>query len=298
MMMRAWIALALVGVGCSTVEELPEDPASLPPLLESDEPLRREEAAQRMARLGLEVPANGDTEAAPEGLARALGERSPERMVWAAYHALRRGFLGRDWKPVSDRLATRRIRLTEIYEPHEESKFVRFLAKAGAYEDGAGGAHDLFFWVHSVLREGRWFVRGVYVGLHVAIDAPFKQAAAGGRYPRGSVLAQFLELPEVAKLAAVFPVLEEIELTYGWIRVKDSEPSAAGFHVNAGFTRASEGKGGGRGIAVTADSGLDPRETPGGRLLRDDFSPAETLGPLVVRGGSFWGAGGLKPTDD
>ena len=132
----------------------------------------------------------------------------------------------------------------------------------------------------------------------MTFDAPFKPVAEQARYPRGSVLAQFLEMPEVAKLATAFPVLEEIELTYGRIRVKDAETVAAGFHVNAGFALAAEGKGGGRGIAVTAESGLDPRETPSGRLVWGGFSPSESLGPLVVRGGSFWGAGGLKPTDE
>ena len=300
MKMRGRSALLCLLAACSSSvpRDGPEDPAALAFMLESDVPLRREEAAQRMARLGLVAPRNADTGAVGVGIAQALVERAPERMVWIAHHALRRGCLAREWKGVSDVLAGERLRLVEIYEPHEGSMFVRFLAKPGAYEDAAGGAHDLFFWIHSILREGRWIVRGVYVGLHATFDAPFKQVAAQGRYPRGSVLAQFLEMPEMAKLAAAFPLLEEVELTYGRIRVKDEETSAAGFHVNAGLALATGGKGGGRGIAVSAESGLDPRETPGGRLAWDGFAPSDRLGPLVVRGGSFWGAGGLKPTDE
>jgi len=300
MSMRGVPAVLCVLAACSVppIPEEPEDPAALAAMLAGDAPLRREEAAQRMARLGLIVPETEDTGAMSEGIAQALGERSPERIVWGAHHALRRGCLGREWKAVADALAGQRFRLVEIYEPHEESKFVRFLARAGAYEDGAGGSHDLFFWVHSVPRGGRWVVREVYVGLHAAFDVPFKAVAAQERYPRGSVMARFLGMPEMAKLAASFPVLEEVELTYGRIRVKDSETAPAGFHVNAGFALAAEGKGGGRGIAVTAESGLDPRETRSGRFVWDGFAPSESLGPLVVRGGSFWGAGGLRPTDE
>jgi hypothetical protein len=300
MRMRGRSALFCLLAACSSSvpRDEPEDPAALASMLESDVPLRREEAAQRMARLGLVVPGNADTLAIGAGIARALGERAPERMIWVAHHALRRGCLAREWKVVSDALAGQRLRLVEIYEPHEGSKFVRFLAKPGAYEDAAGGAHDLFFWIHSIQREGDWIVRGVYVGVHATFDAPFKQVAADGRYPRGTVLAQFLEMPEVARLASVFPVIEEVELSYGRIRVKDEETSPAGFHVNAGFALGAGGKGGGRGVAVTAESGLDPRETPGGRFAWDGFEPSETLGPLVLRGSSFWGAGGLRPTDE
>jgi hypothetical protein len=141
-------------------------------------------------------------------------------------------------------------------------------------------------------------VREVYVGLHATFDAPYRVVAGEARYPPGTVLARFLEMPEVAKMAAVYPVLEEVEFTYGRIRSQGVDTFPAGFHVNAGFALSGDGKGGGRGIAVVAESGLDPRETPSGRWVWEGFVPSEEVGPLVVRGGSFWGAGGLRPSDD
>jgi hypothetical protein len=300
MIMRSWMVITAVLAGCAPAArpEEPEDPAALSALLGDGDARRREEAVQRMARAGLSVPPTEDTEGVGSEVLRALREDSPERMVWRAWHAIRLGCLAREWARVSEALARQGFRKSEMYEPDSGARFVRFSAKEGAYVDGAGGKHDLFFWVQARSRGGAWIVREVYVGLHASFDTPFRMAVAPGRYPRGSVLAQFLEMPEVVRLATVFPVLEEVELTYGRIRVKESQTFAAGFHVNAGFALAADGKGGGRGIAVTAESGLDPRETPAGRLVWDGFSPSESLGPLVVRGGSFWGAGGLRPSDE
>lgn len=307
MNMRAWIGALLFLAACGSAElrEPPEDPSALAIQLGDADPLRREEAAQRLARLGTAVhevaaaeTVDPDTEAMGAAVASAVEIDDPERTVWAAWHALRRGCLARDWKRLSGALARQGFRLTEIYEPHERAKFVRFLAKGAAHVDGGGTAHDLFFWVQSVRRgETGWLVREVYVGLHASFEAPYKQVAGRNRYRRGSVLDRFLEMAEVKRLAAVFPVVEELELTYGRIRDKEAVSVPAGFHVNAGFALVGE-KGGGRGIAVTVESDLDPRETPGGRFLWDDFAPSGTMGPPVVRGGSFWGAGGLKPSDD
>jgi len=311
--MRGSILLLAALSACAgpSVDETPDDPAALVELLGNPHPLRREEAVHRLTILGRTVQETlrdsektlarleEDTLSVGAGLAAALDERSPERMVWRAWHVLRTGCLARDGNRVADALARQGLRLVEIYEPHERAKFVRYLARAGAYVNGAGDRHDLFFWIQSARREdGSWIVREAYAGLHVAFDAPFKQVAALDRYPRGSVLAQFLELPEIQKLAVVFPLLEEIELTYGRIRERDSESVPAGFHVNAGFALAGEGKNGGRGITCAAESELDPRETRLGKLAWEGHSPSDTRGPLTVRGNSFWGAGGLKPADD
>ncbi len=305
----AWLAFLAACSGAGFLDE-PDDPAVLGALLGSDHPLKREEAAHRLSLLGrtvheavagrpqVEALVDQDTASMRAGLAGALEERDAGRIVRQAYHALRGGCLGREWSRVSDALARQRFRLIEIYEPHERAKFVRFLAQGSAYVNGAGDKHDLFFWVQSGRAGDRWVVREVYVGLHVTFEAAFKLLAAQQRYPRGSVLARFFEAPAVAKLAIVFPVLEEIELTYGWIRDKESEIVPAGFHINAGFAMAGEGKGGGRGVYYTVESGLDPRATRRGRLLWDGFVPDPTPGPLVLRGSSFWGAGGLKPSDE
>jgi hypothetical protein len=226
-----------------------------------------------------------------------LEERDPQPMVWRAYHALRSGCLAREWSRVSEALSRQGFRLIEIYEPHERARFVRFVAQPAAWVNGAGDRHDLFFWVQSARKDdGPWRVREVYVGLRAAFEAPFKQLASTDRYPRGSVLARFFELPELLKFAVVFPVLEEIEFTYGRIRDKDGGGAPAGFHVNAGFVM--EGKAGGRAIYYTAESGLDPRELRRGRLAWEGFAPSDTVGPLTPRGGGFWGAGGPKPSDD
>jgi len=299
--MGRWILLGLALAGCSVAPEAeePDDPQAVAALLSGADPSGREEALQRMARRLQTAAAAEDSDALAERVLAALGERDPERMVWRAWHAIRLGCLARDWSAVSAALARQNFRLVEIYEPHERAKYVRFLAKTGAFVDAAGTAHDLFFWVATSRRpEGGWLVREVTVGLHATFDAPFKQVAQRDRYRAGTVLSQFLDLQETKRLAAVYPILEEIELTYGRIREKDAGEVPAGFHVNAGFVLGPGGPGGGRGIAVTCESGLDPKETPGGRLLREGFVPVATLGPMVVRGGSFWGAGGLKPSDD
>lgn len=309
--MRAGLAIAAFLAGCSAAEpiEQPEDPGRLAELLGSGDPFAREEAAHRLSLLGMTVhealEAGGraaalvdeDTASLRAGLSGALGERDPQRMLWRAYHVLRGGCLGREWKRVSDELSRQRFRLVEIYEPHERAKFVRFVAKARAYVNPAGDPHDLIFWVQSVRRETGWLVREVYVALHVEFEGEFKTLASRDRYPRECVLAQFLELPEIRKLAVVFPVLEEIEFSYGRIRDKESGTVAAGFHVNAGFVTAGD-KGGGRGVYYTAEAGLDPPTSRGGRLLWDRFSPSEATGPLTPRGASFWGAGGWKPPED
>ena len=311
--MRASILLlaALSACAAPAANDALDDPATLLQQLNSSQPPRREEAVQRLAILGRTIDdelKGFDTNLARQeedslsmaaGVAAALEKSDPQRSVWRVWHLLRRGCLAREESRLADALARQGFRLIEIYEPHERSKFVRYLARAGAFVNGAGDRHDLFFWVQSTRREdGSWIVREVYCGLHVKFDSPFKQLAAQERYPRGSVLGRFFEMPEIQKVAAVFPQLEEIELSYGRIRDRESESAPAGFHVNAGFALTGEGKGGGRGIYCTAESGLDPRETRRGKLAWEGFVPADTLGPLTLRGSSFWGAGGLKPTDD
>ena len=291
----------MLAAGCasSTVPEEPDDPEVLHNMLRNADPLRREEAAQRLLRRGMTIDEEGgQTDGLKSVLDIVLKEPDPQRLIWRAYHAIRERCLARDWKIVAANLDRQGFRLQEMYEPHERSKFVRFTARAVAYVNGAGDKHDLFFWIHAVPRgEERWMVREVYVGLHAAFDAPFKTLAERDAYPRGSVMAQFFELPEVKKLATVFPILEEIELTYGRIREKDSETVPAGFHLNAGFVTA-KGERGGRGLYYTAESGLDPRETRSGKSIWDGFTSSDTLGPLTTRGSSFWGAGGLRPSDD
>ena len=317
--MRVFLALGAFLTACSGIGpgEEPSDPEDLAVLLGSDDPRKREEAAHRLSLKGQTVHEaletreraeaiiavlDEDTASMRARLTRALATRDAQQIVCRAYHILRGGCLGREWRRVSKALGDQRFQLIEIYEPHERTKFVRFLAKASAYVNGAGDRHDLFFWVKTVrMGDGvprRWGIREVYVGLHVAFEAAFRSVAARRRYPPGSVLAQFLELPEIQKLAIVFPVLEEIELTYGRIRDKELETVPAGYHVNASFLGAGREKGGGRGVFYTAESGLDPPSTPEGRLLWEAFAPSGTLGPLTFRGSSFWGAGGLRPQDD
>ena len=296
--MRTFFALWVALGGCSTptMREEPDDPAVLRRMLSNADPLRREEAAQRLLRLGVLVDEAADL----SFLGRALEERDPQRMVWRAWHAVRVGCLGREWSRVESALQLQGFQLKERYEPDVRwnSKYERYVAKPAAYVNGAGDKHDLFFWVHAVRRGEPWVVREVYVGLHVTFDAPFKELAERERYPRGSVPARFFGLSEVKKLAAAFPILEEMELTYGRIRDKDAETDPAGFHLNAGFATAAEGKAGGRGIYYTVESGLDPRETKTGRLVWEGFTSSDALGPLAPRGSSVWGAGGLKPSGD
>jgi len=302
--MRAAFPWFLMLGACATAPEAPDDPTELIRLLRHPDPLRREEGAFRLSLAGGTIPdalegnelalSYADEDLASMGpvIAAALEERDPQRMVWRAYHALRVGCLARPWSRVSDALSRRGFRLIEIFEPHERSKFVRFIAQPAAWTSAAGDRHDLFFWV----RSSKNVVREVYVGLVVKFEAPFKQVASIERYPRGSVLARFFALPELAKVAIVFPQVEEVEFTYGRIRDKDADGAAAGFHVNAGFVM--EGKAGGRAIYYTAEAGLDPRETRRGRLDWAGFASSDAVGPLVPRGAGFWGAGGPKPSGD
>jgi hypothetical protein len=241
--------------------------------------------------------AEADTAALRERLDQAAEEKVPEKMVWRAWHALRCGSLAREGKMLSASLSRQGLRLLEIYEPHERSKFVRYMAKSSAYVNDAGDRHHLFFWIQSRQRDdGSWIVREAYVGLHAVFEAPFKSVAARDRYPRDSVLARFLALPELPRVAAVFPILEEIEFTYGRIRDKSRDGAPAGFHVNAGFVM--EGNAGGRSVYYTAEAGLDPREIERGRLDWTGFSPSNEIGPLTPRGSGIWGAGGLRPVED
>lgn len=305
---QALALLLLLSCSSPALVEEPSDPSEAIDLLGHADVRRREEGAYRLSILGGTIPdaiqgrenatafAEEDTASMRQGIARALEERDPQAMVWRAYHALRSGCLARGWGRVSEALSRQGFRLIEIYEPHERAKFVRFVAQAAAYVNSAGDRHDLFFWVQSTKTgDGPWRVREVYVGLRAVFEAPFKQLVLTDRYPRGSVLAKFFELPELLKLAIVFPTLEEIEFTYGRIRDKQTEGAPAGFHVNAGFLM--EGKAGGRAIYYTAESGLDPRELRKGKLDWEAFQSAGTVGPLTPRGAGFWGAGGPKPTD-
>ena len=303
------LAVLLASCVAPSSAEVPEDPAEVIRLLGHSHPFRREEGAFRLSIAGGTIPAaleghpralayaEEDTASMRQGLSLALEERDPQKMIWRAYHALRGGCLARPWSRVSDALAQQGFRLIEIYEPHEKSRFVRFMGQPAAWTSAAGDRHDLFFWVRAAKPDGAaWVVREVYVGLVAKFDVPFKQLAATDRYPKGSVLARFFELPELFRLAVVFPHVEEIEFTYGRIRDKETGSVAAGFHVNVGFLM--EGKQGGRSVYYTADAGLDPRESKRGRLDWDGFTSSDAVGPLVPRGAGFWGAGGPKPSDD
>lgn len=303
------IVLLVCLASCAGTPPVPESdpPAALAALLNHPDPARREEAAARLSIRGWTIAEALEGKEAPrvdedgaglrKGVQDAITQPSPELMVRRAWHALRLGCLAREAKPVSAALGTQGFRLIEIYEPTDGLKFTRYLAQASAYVNGAGDRHDLFCWTQAVRRQNStWTVREVYVGLHAGFDAPFKTVAAIDRYPRGSVLGKFLELPELQKVALVFPLLEEIEFTYGRIRDKGADGAAAGFHVNAGFVM--EGLAGGRGVYYTAEAGLDPRETLRGRLDWSGFASSDAVGPLVPRGTGFWGAGGPKPSDE
>ncbi|HLY10814.1 MAG TPA: hypothetical protein VKW04_16045 [Planctomycetota bacterium] len=285
----------------------PEIPAALSLRLNHPDPACREEAVAGISIRGQTVqealggtwPARveQDTASLRTAIRDALAEPSPERMIRHAYHSLRTGCLARDARRVSAALAAQGFVRIEIYEPHDGLKFTRYLAQPWAYTNSAGDRHDLFCWTQAVRRQdSSWLVREIYVGLHVGFDAPFKTVAAIERYPRGSVLDRFLDLPELQKVVLVFPLLEELEFTYGRIRTKESEAAPAGFHVTAGFVL--EGKAGGTLVSYTAECGLDPRESRGGRLERAGFVPSDLVGPLMLRGSGIWGAGGLKPTED
>jgi hypothetical protein len=309
--MRPQVLLLLLSA-CSAPPDVadPREPEEAVELLGRADVRRREEGAYRLSILGGTIPdalagrenalafAEEDTASMRQGIALALEERDPHRKIWRAWHALRAGCLAREWSRVSAALSTQGFRLLEIYEPHERAKFVRFIVQKSAWINEAGDRHDLFFWVQAARKDNDapWRVREVYVGLRVSFEAPFKQLASTSRYPRGSVMARFFELPELLKLATVYPVLEEIELTYGRIRTKDVEGAPAGFHVNAGFVM--DGMEGGRSIYYSAEGGLDPREFRRGKLAWEGFVPTDTIGPLTRRGSGFWGAGGLKPSDD
>ena len=305
--MRLALPLILLASCAAPPETEREDPSGAALLLNHADPDRREEAVARLSILGYTlsdalgswtlVRQEEDTASLRTGLREAMTEPSPERRIWRAWHLLRRGCLAREGKQVAAALGAQGFRLIEIYEPNESVKFTRYRAQPAAYIDGAGGRHDLFCWTQAVKRaDNTWIVREVYVGLHVKVDAPFKSAAAIERHPRGSVLARFFEIPDLQKVALVFPVLEEIEFTYGRIRDKAAESAPAGFHVNAGFVM--EKKEGGRSVYYTAESGLDPRERRGGKLDWDAFTRSEETGPLVPRGSGIWGAGGLKPAQE
>jgi hypothetical protein len=308
-MRPTWTALLLGLASCSGAAPAaePETPAAWAALLGSPDPERREEAAAAISIRGLTLgeAAGGrslarsaeDAASLRAGIREALAEAGPERMVRHAYHRLRLGCLARDAKSVSVALDLQGFRLIEIYEPNGGVKFTRYLAQPGAYADGTGDRHDLFCWTRADRRaDGLWLVREVYAGLVAKFDAPFRTVASSGRFPPGSVLGRFFELPELRKLALVFPVLEELEFTYGRIRTRESDAAPAGFHVNAGFVM--EGKAGGRSIYYTAECGLDPLERRGGRLEWDGFAPSDAVGPLLPRGSGVWGAGGLKPVQD
>jgi hypothetical protein len=309
-MMKAALPFLLVLASCAGVPPpAPEDLDLLIDRMAHPEASRREEAAYRLAIAGESIPAvlegreealeaaAADTASMRDRISRALQEKTPERQVWLAWHALRLGCLARDWSRIFDALARQGCRLIEIYEPTERVKFVRMMIQTGAYVNDARDRHDLFCWVQSVKRDGApWRVKEVYVGLHVRFDAAFKALAATPRYPQTLVLQRFLELPDLQKIAQVFPFLEEIEFTYGRIRDRGVDNVPAGFHVNAGFVM--EGKAGGRSVYYTSQSNLDPLEQQGGRIDWDNDSIGTPDPTLKLRGSGIWGAGGLRPTED
>jgi hypothetical protein len=309
MMKVGWpLILILASCGGAPLKE-PEDLALLLDLMGRDDALHREEAVYRLSIAGESIPAvlegrdkalglaAADTAALRERVGKALEERTPERKIWLAWHALRLGCLARDWSRVYDALTRQGCRLIEIYEPNERLKFVRLMIQTGAYVNDARDRHDLFCWVQSVkTADGRWRVREVYVGLHVRFDAPFKTLAATPRYGRNDLLQKFLDLPDLPKVAVIFPFLEEVEFTYGRIRDNSAEGAPAGFHVNAGFVM--DGKAGGRSVYYTAEAGLDPRELERGRLDWMEFTPSAEVGPLTPRGSGVWGSGGLRPVEE
>ncbi|HZE97554.1 MAG TPA: hypothetical protein VE981_11050 [Planctomycetota bacterium] len=307
-MPRTVLLLAILLASCGAPPSAPAPAEDLALLLGHPDPARREEGAARLSIRGITLPealagrdavlsrTEADTDSLRQGIERAAAETTAERLVWRAWHELRLGCLAREWRRIFAALPRQGFRLIEVNEPDERSKFVRYAASA-AYVNPAGDRHSLFFWVRSCRRDdGSWIVREVYAGLHVPFDGAFKMLAARERYPRASLLGGFFELPDLPKVAAVFPILEELEFTYGRIRDKAGDSAAAGFHVNAGF--AMEGKAGGRSLYYTAESGLDPREGRGGVLDWESFTPSETTGPWVPRGSGIWGAGGLKPSSD
>ena len=307
--MKAALLLPVLLASCGGVPTRePEDLAMVLHLMGRSDAALREEGVHRLSLTGATLPQGvedresllpqleADTASMRERITGALKESSPERQVWLAWHALRLGCLARSWSQAYDALTRQGCRLIEIYEPNDRVKFVRLMIQTGAYVNEARDRHDLFCWVQSVKPDGApWRVKEVYVGLQVRHNVAFKTLSASPRYPRTAVLQQFLDLPDLQKVAAVFPVLEEIEFTYGRIRTGGAG-APAGFHVNAGFVM--DGNAGGRSVYYTAEAGLDPREIDRGRLDWTGFTPSREIGPLTIRGSGIWGAGGLKPTED
>lgn len=308
--MKVALPFLLVLASCGGVPaQEPEDLVLVLHLLGRSDPWLREEAVHRLSISGAAIldviedrdvllrQLEADTASIHERVTQALKENSPERQVWLAWHALRLGCLAREWGGVYDALTKQGFRLVEIYEPDDRVKFVRLVLPWRSYVNEAGDKHDLFCWVQSVKRDGSPYrVREIYAGFLIRYNAAFKTISATRRYAVNGVLQQFLLLPDLQRIAAAFPFLEEIEFTYGRIRDKNADGAAAGFHVNAGFVM--DGNAGGRSVYYTAEAGLDPREIERGRLDWTGFTPSGVVGPLTPRGSGIWGAGGLRPVDE
>jgi hypothetical protein len=241
-------------------------------------------------------------------LRRSLRENpaSYQRILWQAYHCTQAGLVDRKWVSAAASLKAQGFQIIQVGGTSLEHNYTVSLPDL-VYSAPTGRRHPLILLVSvspDVSRTAQSCLRisMVRASLQLDIHAPLAALAARPAYPAGTVLAQFLRLPQTTRLAAKYPILESIELTYERLSfpLRADVPygeryGASGFSLLADFVRGTPSHQYSTRISYEVESGLDPPESSdAGGARPANFSPADTIGPRNSWSKSGEGEGGRQ----
>lgn len=216
------------------------------------------------------------------------GTHSYQQKICDATHLVRGKCENADWKALWPILQAQGMEIVPCeYAGSAKRRCVRVLVQRDAWLSEGKYAHDLFleFWIRA---DGPEKIELASVMLQAVIGLPYDKAIAQKRYPKGTVLDEFISHEEVRAAAQRAPVVRYIRLQYKQTGHRYEGYNSWDYSMHIMLTKDSEHDTPSIDMVGLAVSHLDPLEVGEGRP--SPLHPAErrdTFGELEVRAASY-----------
>jgi hypothetical protein len=117
------------------------------------------------------------------------------------------------------------------------------------------------------------------------VHLPFDELLSQCRFPEGSVLHGILKEEDVVETGAVWPLVNRLCVSYGFLHDRWLDSNPHGFRINVEFEVDPQKRLEYKNIRFTAPSGLDPWKHWNGTLYTQGFEAADTIGSFETAGG-------------
>jgi hypothetical protein len=163
-----------------------------------------------------------------------------------------------------------------------------FLVRKNVHVAAREGAEDYLIILRVHFREKQkndpGIVREAISALVLSFNQPYEKAIKLAKYPEGSVIKRILSAEEVKNEADKWPILKNVQISYGLIFNRWSELQPHGFNGIVEFAASPERDVGQKSISFSVASGLDPLQFWDGKKNLRGFKPEDKLYDLEFRG--------------